>query len=477
MNIIRALRLLCLECVARTYRYLRALSYSSTRSLVALRVVPLVYALVTFITGRNKLTLLGTPIVMGIGVAFARFSRVKSHVRQDGTNVENDEELERLDMGYRNPRWGAFQRTAVRPVEGYSELDAVDGTAGLFAARGHGRVPKLRPATSVGVWLMPFAAYHVEELGPVVAELRSRGVSADLVFAEDPSPAQALIAGRYVDSVGVLAPSQDRFPSAVLTMMDWGPAEKILARARQRGSVIVAKVEGAQDFRNVDTLRMVVPYSRSDLVLAQGEFDAVNVMSENVEVVGSTRMERLYRAGVRGTLEVPQWGPLINLNFSYGTYEALSRLWYEAARIGAARSGMRPRTSVHPAVSAPYVRSKSTWPLSLDLEISSHLITRCSTALIDSLLMGRPVVYFNPHRERVWKSLPWSREVPQARTPRQLAQAIEGLHHSHDASSARTDFALRAFLSVDPTISAASRIAEAVIAARRGAPNLNRLRG
>lgn len=451
--------------VVTWFKYIRAVSMGSRESFISLRIAAIAAGVAPFLARRRLLAGMAALVASSLltVATLYRFAR-RPVSRNEG--IDTKDETAELDFSFRNPRWGRLATSAVQPETGYDPRLAVDGTAELLAALetdGRAAAEVSGDSVQLDVWLIPFAAYHIDELGPVIAELRTNGIQAGIVFVREPSAPQLASAGAYTREVYLAELCITKPPLVALGMMDWGPVGELLARLRKLGTRLVAKVEGAQDFRNVDTPRRILPYSTADLVLAQGRFDAESVCATNVDVVGSARVERLLGLVESGQVEAIASGPLINLNFSYGTYEVWSSRWYaEATR---ATSGYGSSTSVHPAVRADYAHNRTSWPLALAIETSQLLITRCSTAVFDALAVGRPVVYFNPHGERVWKHVPWSDLVPEVRDGRQLARRVEDVCSGAVVASTESlqQWLSDAFISVSAEESAVERTANALI--------------
>jgi hypothetical protein len=161
----------------------------------------------------------------------------------------------------------------------------------------------------------------------------------------------------------------------------------------------MGKVEGAQDFWDADTPEERLPYRALDLVLCQGDFDALALSDRETTVVGSTRLERLWWA--------PAVGPspplaVINLNFVYGVNTADRKLWLESAVQACEEAGLPYVISLHPAerarVDSDHVTSISASRL---LPRATVLISRFSTMPLEALARGVDFVYHNPHGETV----------------------------------------------------------------------------
>ncbi|WP_276135392.1 hypothetical protein [Rhodococcus sp. T2V] len=369
-----------------------------------------------------------------------------------------------IDLTYRNPRWAAENPSAVslfKPDEEWHDYLNADGFVDQYSITGTARLGTDRQqAEAFDVIVLPSARYHVTELAPVIAQLRNLGVSAALGFDSNSTDGMLAEAERFsLDCVRMA--EYTSAPGAVLVMNDWGATRTYLESARRRGSKIIAKVEGAQDFANRETLRWRLPYTFADLVLLQGEFDEQNIMVDNAITVGSIRTEQILDAAERRILEEPVRPAVTNFNFAYGVHPRAESKWYRDVRDVHASLGYRLHVNVHPAVTAAFVDGRSSWPLALDLETSDVLISRASTAIFDALAMGRRVAYFRPEKEMVWQSVEWTTGVPSIDTPRELKEFLVG-RNTYWEPRAGQEFLKKNFVSVFPNVSAVERVATAI---------------
>ena len=400
--------------------------------------------------------------------ALRRHRSNRAVTRREGPG-EPSTHLGDLDFRFRNPSWASVRGGQARqPEGGYSEYSCVDGTTQLLNRVGTSPLQTnlfepVRALAPLEVWLVPYAGYHLDELGPVLLELRERGVEAGIVFPAAPGVDLLTSAARFTDTCYVAEDQWDGPVKLIFSMIDWGLAEPIVRRAQSRRIPVVSKVEGTQDFSNRETPHSRLPYSVCDYLLCQGNFDADRAAARRSAIVGSSRLERLRTLDELGLIETIADGPVINANFSYGVLSVWAKPWYALAAKGVELSGHEVKTSVHPAVSLRGMRGVSPWPLALDIEISSHLITRRSAAILDALVLGRPAIFFNPHREPVWGQVDWNDVVPQARTPGALAHFIRELDPGDDSQvSERRAFVAREFVSFDGSQTSAVRSVDAI---------------
>ena len=156
----------------------------------------------------------------------------------------------------------------------------------------------------LGVLLMPLAGYHGRELGAIGDALVELGHRVSFLVEHDKVE---VIDPRLGDHPRILADeSYDRFAlgnfDAFVAMNDWGePSRAIYHLARVRSAPSIAKVEGVQDFTDVDTGRIRLPYMAADHVLVQGDNDIAALDRKNLHVVGNSNMETAWQIGPTDT--------------------------------------------------------------------------------------------------------------------------------------------------------------------------------
>ena len=163
-----------------------------------------------------------------------------------------------------------------------------------------------------------------------------------------------------------------------------------------------AKVEGVQDFTDVDTGRIRLPYLAADHVLVQGENDLGSLERKNLHVVGNANMERAWNAGPNTAARNGK--VIINSNFTYGVLTDKRQMFLTQAVEGIRAAGLEPVISQHPAdrpLPAPLAELVTESSMSDLLPISEAVVTRFSTVPFEAMAYGTPFVYFNPHHEKV----------------------------------------------------------------------------
>jgi len=274
---------------------------------------------------------------------------------------------------------------------------------------------------------MPLAGYHGRELGAVGDALTSLGHKVAFIVEEASVEAIDPFLGDH--SRILAAPGYDRFAlgafDAFIAMNDWGkPSRAIYHLARVRGIPSIAKVEGVQDFTDVDTGRIRLPYLAADHVLVQGNNDIAALDRKNLHVVGNSNMEIAWRVGPTAA---PRNGQVvINSNFTYGVLTNERERFLTEAVAAVVDVGLEPVISQHPAdgpLPDAFVNYRTDRSMSSMLPLCEAVITRFSTVPFEAIAYGTPFVYFNPHFEK----------VPTFAEP---GPAFEHVHTQHDLTAA-----------------------------------------
>ncbi|MGB7961845.1 MAG: glycosyltransferase [Propionicimonas sp.] len=314
------------------------------------------------------------------------------------------------------------------------------------------------------VLLVPQSRYHVDELGPLLEALRERGRRAYLSAGPGHDAIILNEIGRYTDQAVAWDPELPLHASldGVVVLNDWGRQSRHLVNAAQSvGAATFAKVEGVQDFEDADTGRHRSAYRTADYVLGQGRNDVAALPDRPVHVVGSSRLERIWALGIHGT---DKDDVLVNLNFTYDVMPEAAAPWMRSVEAAANEAGVGYRVSLHPAqpelgMDLPIAVD----PLRHELTRCGVLVTRFSTVVFEAMARGVPVIYHNPHGER----------VPTFQDPRgaflKTSSHAELVSALHTAMGWRADYRSRARaffegqVDVDPALPSADRAADAVV--------------
>ena len=316
------------------------------------------------------------------------------------------------------------------------------------------------------ILLLPSSAYHADELIELVEQLRPRGYAPVAMV----NRYRWRTTGTALSRVDV--PAVEALPAgdwlldfaAVLTFNDWGEYfGEYVRHVSGKPPVSFAKVEGVQDWDDVDTGRIRNPYLASDVILCQGENDvrALEGKRGGLEIVGSDRLEAIWRAPLPPDVE-PR--VVANVNFTYHVQTEHRDLWVETLRAACRQAAVPLDLSLHPSETAKYPGLATSEPIRHLMVMDSILVSRFSTVLFEGMARGCSVIYYNPHGERVptFRSPDGSFDV--ATDPDALAAAIEAAKGRSRAAA--RDRAAPFFLrqvSVVPGRSVAERTAETIV--------------
>jgi hypothetical protein len=189
------------------------------------------------------------------------------------------------------------------------------------------------------------------------------------------------------------------FKSRIDTLVcanDWGAEIQLLIWwARKKKILTIAIQESVVDF-SLQSNR----YLYADVIFAQGEVSQKLLRRSNVIVTGNPRYENI--SFIEPATSV---GALINCNFTYGVYEEVRDIWIKDVTQALKGAEINFKISKHPRDFsnlidvAEYVIPSGAGVVHEQVKECKFLITRFSSLIHESIMMGRPVIYYNPHRE------------------------------------------------------------------------------
>jgi hypothetical protein len=315
------------------------------------------------------------------------------------------------------------------------------------------------------VYLMPGVGYHTVELNALADELERRGIPSAYLFID--GRWEALLPGLRRTTVPVHRRPEDPAvlagARAMVTMNDWGDFRPEIEEGNRRGIPTFGKVEGVQDWDDVDVRVKRSAYRTVRHVLCQGTNDARAAGPERSTIVGSTRLERIW---LEDRPSSDEGFAVINVNFTYNVLDEVRRGWLDAAVAACRREGIDYAISMHPAerasVEDPNV---SDAPMAHLLTRASLLISRFSTVPFEAMARGVPFVYFNPHDEQVPAFASPEGAFKVARSSRRLRRAIRrSLPLAGRQYRASAEGFFRDQVDIEPGRSAAERTADAIAA-------------
>jgi len=252
---------------------------------------------------------------------------------------------------------------------------------------------------------MPLAEYHGRELGAVADALVALGHRCTFLVEDT---LVEVVDKHLGDHPRILAErNYDRFAlgqfDAFVAMNDWGePSRALYHLARVRGAPSFAKVEGVQDFTDIDTGRIRLAYMAADHVLVQGNNDIAALDRKHLHVVGNSNMETAWNEGPASAERNGE--VVINSNFTYGVLLEARDQFLSEAVAGVLAADLEPVISQHPAdrpLPGEYVQYRTDRSMTSMLPACEAVVTRFSTVPFEAIAYGTPFVYFNPHREQV----------------------------------------------------------------------------
>jgi len=184
-------------------------------------------------------------------------------------------------------------------------------------------------------------------------------------------------------------------PSIVVLGMDWGMEERAICEwARHRGIPTVCIQEGPQDF-NLPGLNQM---QAADHVFVQGAITVQYLKRKAFFITGNPKLSDM------PVVPLPEKPVvMINANFTYDIYEDWRDRWMAGAVRACQEVGVDFFVSRHPRDFGKYeglpVLDSNAFSLHSQIAKSSVLVTRFSQVVYEAMLMGRSVVYYNPHGE------------------------------------------------------------------------------
>lgn len=296
-----------------------------------------------------------------------------------------------------------------------------------------------------GICFAPHKKYHVVTARPVAEILRRRGIEVSFLdFTSFGSEEETLErpGERHWHDVADFLTAGHGF-DVLVVFNDWDPlvTRPLVMEARAAGAATVGFAEGINDFHDADTGRLRDAYRTVEWVLGAGEDDRryFRDVGSKFQVVGFPRIAPL--------LERPAQPPertraVINVNFTYKVLEDERRRWLDSAIEGCRLAGLEWIVSQHPQDGADL----SSCPVDRrsfeeSMRENAILISRFSSCIIEALAMGRPVVYYNPHGEKVEKFREPLGAYGLASDPRGLARAVRSeLERADDLAARRMKF-------------------------------------
>jgi len=223
-------------------------------------------------------------------------------------------------------------------------------------------------------------------------------------------------------------PNIDKYSSLLLSN-DWGPLEQCLNLDFLKAGInTVCLQESVIDFNKQDK-RMLF----CSLPVFQGivTLKNINLKGKICAVIGNPRYEELKPLPLDNHNRV-----LINVNFTYGIHEDIRDKWVTDAVNACKNSNIDYVIIQHPRDKGDFSKynllKTNASNVHTALADSSLLITRFSSLIHEALCLGRPVIYYNMHNEKLFYDFePDNKCLYYARTPKELQRAIASHQESY----------------------------------------------
>lgn len=336
------------------------------------------------------------------------------------------------------------------------------------------RADAAQTGVSADVLLVAHKDYHVRSFALLLDVLRGAGASFAFVDLRAVSGDEG--ARAEIDALGLPVLSYNQLllgavaPTLLVCMNDWDPSvRRVVEACKQVGIRTVGVVEGIQDYRDVDR-RQRSPYRTVDHVILPGEFDRRYFAgARGVHVGGIPRIDALL---AESAVFPEQPLIVINSNFTYGVLVDQRDAWVRQAVAACRRAGYDYVISRHPADQGDFTGYRVTDESMYDaIRRGSVVVSRFGSAILEGLAMGKPVVYFNPHGERVDKFKQPNGAFAIARSADELAAALRDAVDDPQRFLAHADDYLELHCGTRRgRVPAAERVAATLVELYRGAP-------
>jgi len=210
-------------------------------------------------------------------------------------------------------------------------------------------------------------------------------------------------------------------PDVFVMLNDWSKeAQRIIAHCHLLKIPVICLQESVIDFGD--------KYKRmqwADEVFVQGSQTVIDLPRSSYYITGNPRYENISKRKNEGSYV------LINCNFTYGIFEDKREAWLDDIHDILVTENLEYVISQHPRDTGNLSKYNKTILSSSasivdQLNNTKFLITRFSSLIHEALVMGIPVIYYNPHGEKMLYDFEFDGKIVQfARSREELANCVK----------------------------------------------------
>jgi len=215
-------------------------------------------------------------------------------------------------------------------------------------------------------------------------------------------------------------------PEIMVFLNDWTKeAQRIISHCRRLKIASVCIQESVIDFG--DHFKRM---QHTDYAFVQGSQTADDLQRKEVFITGNPRYENLKKSSGKPDRKV-----IINCNFTYNIYEDFRYKWLDMITETLHSLGQDYMIIQHPRDTGDLskyrdFRKTNSATVHNFLSEASILITRFSSLIHEALIVGIPVIYFNPHNEKMKYGFDFNQSFIQlTENQEELRTSIERILH------------------------------------------------
>lgn len=263
----------------------------------------------------------------------------------------------------------------------------------------------------VDLLFIPHEAYHAKTINILKPWLEKLGIS--FVVADTSALHHGESLRNYLQTTDMPWLSIPRICmgdfafKGVIVFNDWEGriAKPAVMTANEVGIPSMGIIEGINDYEDVDTGRKRWPYKTCKNVISSCKFD-MKYFDDSKQNIYDGCIPRIFdlKEEARDDVYDKNRPILINSNFSYNVLNDKRQMFLESATGACADLDLPYLITAHPHdngdFSAFNVTSENMYAA---IRHCSIFVSRFGSGILEALAMNRPVIYYNPHNEKVDK--------------------------------------------------------------------------